>query len=548
MDKQQYYLCLLKYNRRKLLESNLYCQFGGKYKWKTLTHNGVMFPPEYEPHGKPLTCVIDGVAQKIALSPGAEEAAMMYAKYITTDYVKNKTFNKNFWNDWKKLLVGTPITSLDQCDFTEYNQILVQRKEEKKEKEKEGKEDDTKYKEAIVDGKPQPVGNFRIEPPGIFLGRGDNPKIGKIKGRIYPEDITINIDREHDVPPSLEGHQWGKIVHDQHVEWLASWKDTITGKMKYVWLGAHSDTKAASDQHKFDLAMKLKRKIKHITEQNELNLASSDRKTRETAVALYFIDKLALRVGNEKASDETDTVGVTSLRVEHLKLLDDHKITLDFLGKDSVRYLNTITVDPLVYRNLQEFVKDKDGGDNIFDHITSNDINKYLQTFMKDLTAKVFRTYNASNVFQKELKKITKKYEGVENKALLMDEYNKANAKVAILCNHQKNIGKSHKGQVDRIKQQLRKAKTKLRKAVEARGEPAKIEELRTKVKVLQSKKELKCQLKNISLGTSRANYIDPRITVAFMKLHNLPVDKIFSKALQQKFSWAFSAEKDFKF
>jgi hypothetical protein len=38
----------------------------------------------------------------------------------------------------------------------------------------------------------------------------------------------------------------------------------------------------------------------------------------------------------------------------------------------------------------------------VFDKITSNDINKYLQSFMKDLTAKLFRTYNASNIFQKE--------------------------------------------------------------------------------------------------------------------------------------------------
>ena len=37
------------------------------------------------------------------------------------------------------------------------------------------------------------------------------------------------------------------------------------------------------------------------------------------AVAVYFIDKLALRAGNEKDSDETaDTVGCCSLRVEHL--------------------------------------------------------------------------------------------------------------------------------------------------------------------------------------------------------------------------------------
>ena len=29
---------------------------------------------------------------------------MMYAKYIDTEYIENRTFNKNFWNDWKKNL------------------------------------------------------------------------------------------------------------------------------------------------------------------------------------------------------------------------------------------------------------------------------------------------------------------------------------------------------------------------------------------------------------------------------------------------------------
>lgn len=37
------------------------------------------------------------------------------------------------------------------------------------------------------------VGNFRVEPPGLFRGRGDHPKMGQYKRRIYPRDITINI-------------------------------------------------------------------------------------------------------------------------------------------------------------------------------------------------------------------------------------------------------------------------------------------------------------------------------------------------------------------
>jgi hypothetical protein len=40
---------------------------------------------------------------------------------------------------------------------------------------------------------PPKVGNFRVEPPGLFRGRGEHPKMGKVKKRVYPRDITINI-------------------------------------------------------------------------------------------------------------------------------------------------------------------------------------------------------------------------------------------------------------------------------------------------------------------------------------------------------------------
>ena len=54
--------------------------------------------------------------------------------------------------------------------------------------------------------------------------------------------------------------------------------------------------------------------------------------------------------------------------------------------------------------------------------------------------------------------------------------------------------------------------------------------------------------MKNISLDTSKSNYVDPRIMVAFMKKHDLDVNKIFSKALQKKFLWAFDVDESYKF
>ena len=562
-----------KQNSKKLIQK------GGLYKWTTLEHNGVLFPADYSPHNKPLKFR----TEYIVLKPEQEEAAMMYAKYINSDYILNKTFNRNFWGDLKKLLgKDSKIENLEDCDFREYKQILDEEKQIKKniieanivqENESINSNSETpeennvelemsritynidaseeeKYKTAIVDGKPQPVGNYRMEPPGIFLGRGDNPKIGKIKPRVYPEDVTLNLGKEAKIPQTLKNHKWGEIVHDRHAEWLASWKDMITGKTKYLWLGAHSHFKASSDMEKFDLARKLKRKIEFIRTENNKNLQSDDIRTRQIATAFYFIDTFALRVGGEKGEDTADTVGVTTLRKEHIELLENNTIELDFLGKDSVRYYNKLQVTEEVYKNIIEFLQDKQKDQEIFDLITSSDVNKYLQTFMKDLTAKTFRTFNASYLFQKELRKILNKYEGSTDINLLIDEYNKANAAVAKKLNHQKNVGKSYKGQVDKMDDQIKKVKSKLRKAKKSSGETKadRINKLTDKLKKLKVKKELKQEMKNISLGTSKQNYIDPRISVAFSKKFNIPIDKVFNQALQKKFQWAMETDEEFKF
>ena len=65
-------------------------------------------------------------------------------------------------------------------------------------------------------------------------------------------------------------------------------------------------------------------------------------------------------------------------------------------------------------------------------------LNKYLNDQMPGLSAKVFRTYNASWTFQQQLKN-TPKNGTVQEK---ISAYNTANRDVAILCNHQKTVSK----------------------------------------------------------------------------------------------------------
>ena len=54
---------------------------GSKRKWETFQHNGVMFPPEYEPHGIPI--IYKGTEIKLPIL--AEEYATIYANFIESE-------------------------------------------------------------------------------------------------------------------------------------------------------------------------------------------------------------------------------------------------------------------------------------------------------------------------------------------------------------------------------------------------------------------------------------------------------------------------------
>ena len=107
-----------------------------------------------------------------------------------------------------------------------------------------------------------------------------------------------------------------------------------------------------------------------------------------------------MRVGNEKGKDEADTVGCCSLRCEHVRFDGDNKVTFDFLGKDSMRYLNTVEVEPIVYQLLEKFTLAKAPTEDIFEMVNASKLNDHLKEIMDDLSAKVFRTYNASFTLQ----------------------------------------------------------------------------------------------------------------------------------------------------
>lgn len=45
-----------------------------------------------------------------------------------------------------------------------------------------------------------------------------------------------------------------------------------------------------------------------------------------------------------------------------------------------------------------------------------------------------------------------------------------------------------------------------------------------------------------MALSTSKVNYMDPRITVAWCKRLSVPIEKVFNKSLLDKFPWSMEA------
>ncbi|KAM6977812.1 DNA topoisomerase 1 [Aplochiton taeniatus] len=550
-------------------------------KWRFLEHKGPVFAPPYEPLPSHVRFYYDGKPMK--LSAPAEEVATFFAKMLDHEYTTKEAFRKNFYKDWRKEMTSeekSKITDLKKCNFIEISEYFKAQSEAKKQMTKEEKlsikEENERilqeYGFCIMDNHKERIGNFRIEPPGLFRGRGDHPKMGMLKRRIRPEDIIINCSKDSKHPKPPPGTRWKQVRHDNKVTWLVSWTENIQGSIKYIMLNPSSRIKGEKDWQKYETARRLKKCVDRLRANYREDWKSKEMRIRQRAVALYFIDKLALRAGNEKEEGETaDTVGCCSLRVEHIKLhhkLDDQEfvVEFDFLGKDSIRYYNKIPVEKRVFKNLQLFMECKEPEDDLFDRLSTTILNKHLQELMEGLTAKVFRTYNASITLQQQLKELTNPDESIPGKLL---SYNRANRAVAILCNHQRAPPKTFEksmqnlqtkiedkeAQLSTARKQLKSAKAehkgsrddRSKKAVELKRKAVqRIEEQLMKLQMQATDRE---ENKQIALGTSKLNYLDPRISVAWCKKWEVPVEKIFNKTQREKFAWAMDmAEEDYEF
>jgi DNA topoisomerase-1 len=270
-------------------------------------------------------------------------------------------------------------------------------------------------------------------------------------------------------------------------------------------------------------------------------MSDKDDMVKQVSTVCYLIYKTAMRVGDEKDPDEADTVGATTLRVEHIKL-KPRVIEFDFLGKDSVRWQKPLSLgeqDQVFYQNLKRLTNGKKPVDLVFHQITSRHVNEFLGGILKGLTAKVFRTYLATIIVKNHLKKIDNIQSESENMKIYQAKL--ANLEAAITCNHKRTIPKNFEETLQKKRDSLKKlrdAKTKTEKQAEKQKQ--RVEKLKLVI-------ELTEKTRDYNLGTSLRNYIDPRVIKAWSDHIELEWEKLYTSALQKKFLWMTKVETDWK-
>jgi len=514
---------------------------------KQLIHNGVLIPP-YEYKG--LSITVNG--NRIRLTPEQEEMAVAFAKQ-PLERMEDKVFVKNFLKDFYAALGVNNSPQNNSIDFSEVKQWVEEEKkrkemltkEEKKalseERKRVREELKQKYGYAVIDGEKVEI-RYAVEPPCIYIGKGKHPLRGRWKPRVGYEDITLNLSPDAPMPPAPNGGEWGGRTWDPDAIWIARWKDKLTGKMKYIWVGETAPVKQERERNKFEMAMSLKNKLEKIRRLVRKGLESEDEFERQVATAIFLIDLLKLRVGDEKDKDELDTKGVTTLTKNNVKIISEDTVEFDFLGKAAVRFHRKVKLPPIVVRNLKELI-DKTPGRRIFPKLRSEHVNAYLSEVMSGLTSKIFRTYYASQAVLDKLYEFKTRPEDPEFRKLFVAKL--ANLEAAKTLNHKKTLPKNWSERVEKQVQRVEKAiqdiegVKKMLKEKPTKARKRRLKKLREKLQKERIKLELMRRTKDYNLNTSLNSYIDPRIYLEWSRKTSFDWSKIYSKSLQRKISWA---------
>jgi DNA topoisomerase-1 len=153
---------------------------------------------------------------------------------------------------------------------------------------------------------------------------------------------------------------------------------------------------------------------------------------------------------------------------------------------------------------------------------------------MNGLTAKVFRTWRTTKVVKKYLDNCGVKKEDAEYVKVFQAKM--ANLEGATVANHKRMISANFNERLAKKEARLKELeiqleeKSKLGKKTDAISN--RIEKTKLDIELAEKTKEY-------NLGTSLKSYIDPRVYVEWAAKVDFNLEKLYSKTLRKKSSWA---------
>jgi DNA topoisomerase-1 len=253
--------------------------------------------------------------------------------------------------------------------------------------------------------------NFCEKNPKIIRTDVKDEKGVNIKGGI-PTFVYEKTGK--DVPKVLKARIMKMGVPPMYSElWVAKsarnpiqvvWNDK-KGRKQYLY---NKSWNSAKKDEKYDRMKSFVKKLPNFWKQVEKDNLSKDMKIRMMSYMFLVVKETFIRVGNEKYYKQNGSVGLTTLRKEHMEISGKDKLKLKFKGKSHKEHELEIK-NPKLVKYLKGIVsKIKSGW--IFTvsgtRITPIDLNRYLQQTInsKKFTVKDFRTIAANWIFIKVIK------------------------------------------------------------------------------------------------------------------------------------------------
>ena len=223
----------------------------------------------------------------------------------------------------------------------------------------------------------------RVDPsePGISRrGRGRGFEYLDPGGEQIDDEETLARIRELAIPPAWR-EVWISPHPGGHIQ--ATGLDD-RGRKQYLY---HQRWREQQDRAKFDEMLDFARVLPRVRERISADLGGR-RMTRERvlACALRLLDRHSFRVGGEEYAAENDSVGLATLRKDHVTV-SDRTITIDYRGKSGKRLVRSFS-DPEIHDVMGSLRRRRGGGGpellayrgrRGWVDLRSEDINEYVK-------------------------------------------------------------------------------------------------------------------------------------------------------------------------